>query len=37
VSEIAVGAAEMVVKQNLDRDAQIRLVEDYINQVGARQ
>lgn len=34
VTSIAVGAAEQVVGANLDRDAQVRLVEDYINQVA---
>lgn len=35
VSTIAIGAAETVVGANLDRDAQIRLIEDYINRVQA--
>ncbi|MDZ7675025.1 MAG: F0F1 ATP synthase subunit B [Acidimicrobiales bacterium] len=34
VSEIAVGAAERVVGANLDRAAQDRLIEDYINDVA---
>lgn len=33
VATIAIGAAESVVGANLDRDAQTRLVEDYINRV----
>jgi F-type H+-transporting ATPase subunit b len=33
VAEIAIGAAETVVGANLDREAQTRLVEDYINRV----
>jgi F-type H+-transporting ATPase subunit b len=33
VATIAIGAAESVVGANLDRDAQNRLVEDYINRV----
>lgn len=35
VTSIAVGAAEQVVGANLDREAQARLVEDYINQVAS--
>lgn len=34
VATIAIGAAESVVGANLDRDAQTRLVEDYINRVS---
>ena len=34
---LTLGAAEMVVRQNLDDEAQGRLVEDYISQVGAQQ
>lgn len=38
VAQMSVEAAEMVVKNALaDRDTQIRLVEDYIAQVGAQQ
>lgn len=33
VTSIAIGAAEAVVQRALDRDAQIQLIEDYINQV----
>jgi F-type H+-transporting ATPase subunit b len=33
VASIAIGAAETVVGANLDREAQTRLVEDYINRV----
>lgn len=36
VASIAVGATEMLVKRNLDRDTQTQLVEDYINQVSSR-
>ena len=35
VATIAIGAAETVVGANLDRAAQTRLVEDYINRVQA--
>ena len=35
VATIAIGAAESVVGANLDRAAQTRLVEDYINRVQA--
>lgn len=35
VATIAIGAAESVVGANLDRDAQTRLIEDYINRVQA--
>ena len=34
VATIAIGAAESVVGANLDRDAQTRLIEDYINRVS---
>jgi F-type H+-transporting ATPase subunit b len=34
VATIAIGAAESVVGANLDRDAQARLIEDYINRVS---
>ena len=33
VAELAMGAAEKVVVSSLDRDTQVRLVEEYINQV----
>ena len=33
---LTLGAAEEVVRQNLDEEAQGRLVEDYIAQVGAQ-
>jgi F-type H+-transporting ATPase subunit b len=37
VAQLSVDAAEMVVKNQLtDRDAQLRLVEDYIAQVGTQ-
>jgi F-type H+-transporting ATPase subunit b len=35
VAELAVSAAEVVVQRSLDRDTQIQLIENYINQVGA--
>lgn len=35
VADIAIGAAEAVVGANLDRNAQVQLIEDYINRVGA--
>jgi F-type H+-transporting ATPase subunit b len=34
VASLAIGAAEVVVERSLDRDTQVRLVEQYINQVG---
>jgi F-type H+-transporting ATPase subunit b len=33
VAALAVGAAEVVVKRNLDQPSQVQLIEDYINQV----
>jgi F-type H+-transporting ATPase subunit b len=36
VGKIAMGATEMLVKRNLDRDTQAQLVDDYINQVSSR-
>jgi F-type H+-transporting ATPase subunit b len=36
IAEMAIGAAELVVQKNLDRDANIQLVENYIREVGAR-
>ena len=36
VSSLALGAAETVVERNLDRDTQVQLIENYINQVGAQ-
>jgi F-type H+-transporting ATPase subunit b len=36
VAQLAIGAAEVVVKANLDAATQTQLVEDYINQVAAR-
>lgn len=35
VSQLALGAAENVVRRNLDASTQDALVENYINQVGA--
>jgi F-type H+-transporting ATPase subunit b len=34
VAALAIGAAEVVVQKNLDHGTQVRLIEDYINQVG---
>ncbi len=34
VTELAIGAAEQVVQRNLDRDANVALVEQYIDQVN---
>ena len=36
VAALTLGAAEEVVRQNLDAEAQGRLVEDYISQVGSQ-
>ena len=36
VANLAIGAAEQVVGQNLDRDANVALVEQFIDSVGAR-
>lgn len=36
VSDIALGAAEMVIGSSLDRDAHSSLIDDYIDQVGSR-
>jgi F-type H+-transporting ATPase subunit b len=36
VATLAIGAAELVVQKNLDRGTQVQLIENYINQVGAR-
>jgi F-type H+-transporting ATPase subunit b len=37
VAELTVQAAEMVLQRELaDREAQVRLIEEYINQVGSR-
>jgi F-type H+-transporting ATPase subunit b len=35
VASIAIGAAEVVVRKNLDEATQTQLIEDYINQVAA--
>jgi F-type H+-transporting ATPase subunit b len=35
VAELAIGAAEVIVEKNLDRETQVQLVENYINRVGA--
>ncbi|MGH9185722.1 MAG: F0F1 ATP synthase subunit B [Acidimicrobiales bacterium] len=36
VAQLALGAAETVVQRSLDRDTQLQLIDDYINQVGSR-
>ncbi len=36
VAQVAIGAAEVIVQHNLDRDTQMRLVESYIEQVASR-
>lgn len=36
VANLAIGAAEQVVGQNLDRDANVALVEQFIDSVGSR-
>jgi F-type H+-transporting ATPase subunit b len=36
VGQLAIGAAEIIVQRNLDRDTQVRLVESYIEQVLSR-
>ena len=36
VAQLAIGAAETVVRRNLDPATQTQLVEDYINQVAAQ-
>ena len=35
VAELSIELAEKVVEHNLDRDTQIALIENYINQVGS--
>ena len=35
VTELAIGAAESVVEANLDRDTNARIVENFIQRVGA--
>lgn len=37
VASLAIGAAEAIVQKSLDRETQMQLVENYINQVGSRQ
>jgi F-type H+-transporting ATPase subunit b len=34
VSEVSIELAEQIVRRNLDRDTQIALIENYINEVG---
>jgi F-type H+-transporting ATPase subunit b len=34
VADLAINLAETIVEHNLDRDTQLQLVENYINQVG---
>jgi F-type H+-transporting ATPase subunit b len=36
VAQLAIGAAEVVVQKNLDQATQIQLIENYINEVGAK-
>lgn len=36
VAALAIGAAEQVVQRNLDQETNVALVENYINQVGAK-
>jgi F-type H+-transporting ATPase subunit b len=36
VADLSIELAEKVVERNLDRDTQIALIENYINQVGSR-
>src|SRR5581483_10108315 len=36
VASLAIGAAEVIVQRNLDRETQVQLVENYINQVASR-
>jgi F-type H+-transporting ATPase subunit b len=36
VSQLAIELAEKVVEANLDRDANNRLIESYISQVGSK-
>jgi F-type H+-transporting ATPase subunit b len=36
VAQLSIDLAEKVIEQNLDRDTQTRLIENYINQVGSR-
>jgi F-type H+-transporting ATPase subunit b len=36
VAQLAIGAAEVIVQRNLDRDTQVGLVESYIEQVMSR-
>jgi F-type H+-transporting ATPase subunit b len=35
VADVAIQAAQVIVQHNLDRDTQIQLIENYINQVGS--
>ena len=34
VNDVVVGAAERVVEQNLDREAQRQLIDNYISSIG---
>ena len=34
VSDLSIELAERSVRQSLDRDTQIQLIENYINEVG---
>jgi F-type H+-transporting ATPase subunit b len=34
VADLSIDLAEVIVKRNLDRDTQLQLIENYINEVG---
>jgi len=36
ITQLAIGAAEVIVQHNLDRATQVQLVESYIEQVLSR-
>ena len=36
VGDLSIDLAERIVQRNLDRDTQIQLIENYINEVGAK-
>ena len=35
VAELSIELAEKIVERNLDRDTQLQLIENYINEVGS--
>ena len=35
VADLSIDLAEVIVKRNLDRDTQLQLIENYINEVGS--